>query len=78
MIDRGRADLHDVSPIRSRRQQHKAIASLALMLVSALGFLTMFELLLRRSVPDLALRYHNYLPGPMFMLAQHSKRASIP
>jgi len=45
---------------------------------SALAFLVMFELLLRGSVPYLPLRYHKYLPGEMFMLAQHSKRALIP
>jgi hypothetical protein len=69
---------HDVSPIRSRYQPRKAIAPLALVLGSALAFLVMFELLLRSSVPYLPLRYHKYLPGEMFMLAQHSKRALIP
>ena len=73
MIDRGRADLHDVSPIRSRCQRHKSDRPpWRSMLGSALAFL-MFELLLRGSVPHLALRYHKYLPGGIFMLAQHSK-----
>jgi nucleotide-binding universal stress UspA family protein len=67
-----------VSPIRRRYQRRKAIGPLALVLGSALAFLVMFELLLRGSVPYLPLRYHKYLPGEMFMLAQHSKRALIP
>ena len=59
-------------------QPARAIARLALMIGSALAFLVMFELLLRSSVPYLPLHYHKYLPGEMFMLAQHSKPALIP
>jgi hypothetical protein len=67
-----------VSLIRLRYQHRKAFAPLALVFGSALVFLVMFELLLRGSVPYLPLRYHKYLPGEMFMLAQHSKRGLIP
>ena len=45
---------------------------------SAPAFLVTFEFMLRGSVPYLPLRYHKYLPGEMFMLAQHWKRAAIP
>jgi hypothetical protein len=69
---------HDESPIRSPYQPRKAIASLALVLGSALASLMMFELLLRGSVPHLPLHYHKYLPGEMFMLAQQSEQALIP
>lgn len=63
-----------MSPIRSQYQPRKSHRPLALVLGSALASLAMFELLLRGSVPHLPLHYHKYLPGEMFMLAQHSNR----
>jgi hypothetical protein len=66
-----------VSEARSRYRRRDALAPLALVLGSALAFLVMFEVVLRSSVPYLPLRYHKYLPGEIFMLAQRSKRTLI-
>lgn len=48
------------------------------MLASVVAFLVACELLLRWSVPNLPLRYHKYLHGEVFALAQRSKRGLLP
>ena len=48
------------------------------MLVSVVASLVACELLLRWSVPHLPLRFHKYLHGEVFVLAQRSKRSLLP
>jgi hypothetical protein len=55
-----------------------AATSCALVLVSVVASLVACELLLRWSVPHLPLRFHKYLHGEVFVLAQRSKRSLLP
>jgi hypothetical protein len=54
------------------------VAAGAVVLASVVAFLVACELLLRWSVPHLPLRYHKYLHGEVFALAQRSKRGLLP